>query len=272
MTISTDDRVLPHHRAAAELWGLGGRAYDEVSYAISDALAHAAQRLNPKPGERILDVATGTGWTARNAARGGAEVVGVDISPALLAAARELSAHLRPEPSFELADAERLPFPDGAFDGVISTFGVMFAQDQRRAAAELARVCRPGGRLVVAAWAPGGAVEAFFGLIARRSEAPPPAASPMAWGDPESLRRLLGDAFDLVVEDGVSRAYHDDEDDIWRWYARGFGPVRSLVESLDEADRAAFKAEIDAYHAHYRGEAGLCVRREYRIALGRRRA
>jgi SAM-dependent methyltransferase len=272
MNASPSERILPHHRDAAETWGQGGRAYDEVSFAISDALAHAAQRLNAQAGERILDVATGTGWTARNAARSGAEVVAVDIAPALLDAARELSAHVRPAITFELADAERLPFPDARFDGVISTFGVMFAHDQRQAAAELARVCRPGGRLVLATWAPGGAVGQFFAVIARHSDAPPPAASPMAWGDPDHAQELLGRAFDLRFEPGVSHACHDDVEHIWRWYARGFGPIRRLLENLDAERAAAFKADVDAYHAHYLTDAGLHVRREYLVITGRRRA
>ncbi len=102
--------------------------------------------------DRILDVATGTGWSARNAARMGAEVIGVDIAEGLLAAARELSAHVRPPIKFHLGDAERLPFADGTFDGVISTFGVMFAADQAQAAVELGRVCRSGAALC---WRPG---------------------------------------------------------------------------------------------------------------------
>jgi ubiquinone/menaquinone biosynthesis C-methylase UbiE len=90
-------------------------------------------------------------------------VTGVDISEELLAAARELSAHVRPPIDFRQADAERLPFGDGAFDGVTSTFGIMFAFDQAQAAAELARACRPGGRLTLTTWAPAGAVAQFFG-------------------------------------------------------------------------------------------------------------
>lgn len=78
---ASDHGVLAHHQLAATMWGRGGKDYDEVSFAISDALAHAAQRLNARAGERILDVATGTGWSARNVARGGAVVTGVDISP-----------------------------------------------------------------------------------------------------------------------------------------------------------------------------------------------
>lgn len=262
----------PAEPAAAHMWGLGGAAYDRVSFAISDALAHAAQRLNPKPGERHLDVATGTGWSARNLAAAGARVAAVDFSPALLEAARRLSAHLDPPIDFRLAEAERLPFEEAAFDGVISTFGVMFAAEPERAAAELARVCRPGGRLALATWAPDGSVAAFFGLIGAHTGAPPPEPSPLAWGDPERLQALLGTAFELDFEQGVSEAFHDDVDDVWSWYARGFGPVRQLVETLDAERLAAFRRDLEAYHRHYETPAGrLRIRREYLVTVGRRR-
>jgi SAM-dependent methyltransferase len=268
----TDDQaVLPHHQTAAAMWGRGGRHYDDVSFAISDALAHAAQRLNARAGERILDVATGTGWSARNVARTGAAVTGVDISEELLAAARELSAHLRPPIEYRQADAERLPFEDGSFDGVISTFGVMFAFDQAQAAAELARVCRLGGRLVLATWAPAGSVAQFFGVISQHSKAPPPPSSPLAWGDPAHVETLLATAFDLKFEQGVSNAYHGSEEDIWQWYTRGFGPLRQLAESLPPDGAARLKRDVDAYHRHYAVPAGLHVKREYLVTIGQRR-
>jgi SAM-dependent methyltransferase len=267
----TADQVLPHNEAAAAMWNRGGRSYNEISFAISDALAHAAQRLNARAGQDILDVATGTGWTARNAAARGARVIAVDIAADLLSAAEELSAHVRPPISFRLADAENLPFADGSFDGVISTFGVMFAGNQEKAASELGRVCRPGGRLVLATWAPGGAVQEFFAVIGRHSRMPPPPASPLLWGDPDHVRRLLGGDFDLRFENGVSHAYHDDVEDIWECYARGFGPVRQVLQELDPDGMRAFKADVDAFHAHYVEEAGLHVRREYLLVTGRRR-
>jgi SAM-dependent methyltransferase len=269
--MKADLAVLPYHQVAATTWGRGGRYYDDVSFAISDALAHAAQRLNARAGERILDVATGTGWSARNIARVGAVVTGVDISEDLLAAARELSAHVRPEIEFRLADAERLPFCDGAFDGVISTFGVMFAFDQAQAAAELGRVCRPGGRLALTTWEPAGAVAEFFRILAQYSGVPPPPSSPLAWGDPAHLEKLLGKDFDLTFEHGVSNAFHGSEQDIWDWYTRGFGPLRQLAESLP-ADRVErLQRDVDAYHRHYTVPAGLHVKREYLLTLGRRR-
>src|SRR5215216_3547895 len=89
-----DHPILDHNQAAAMAWDAGGSAYDDVSFAISDALGHAAQRLAPEPGEQVLDVATGTGWSARNAARSGAHVTAIDIAPELLRAAMQLSRHL----------------------------------------------------------------------------------------------------------------------------------------------------------------------------------
>jgi SAM-dependent methyltransferase len=263
--------VEPHHRTAASVWDQGGGAYDEISFGLSDALKHAAQRLNPRPGDFVLDVATGTGWTARNLARAGARVTAVDISAALLEAGKAFSAQLRPRIAFELADAERLPFPDASFDGVISTFGVIFAQDQERAAAELGRVCRKGGRLALAVWTETGAVAELLAAIARHNPAPPPPSSPLAWGNPARAEALLGGDFELTFEPGINHAYYDDEDDIWARYVEGFGPIRALAESLDAEKRAAFKRDHDAYHRRFRVPAGLHVKREYVVIVGRRR-
>ncbi len=94
----------------------------------------------------------------------------------------------------------------------------------------------------------------------------------MAWGDPKHVTALLDDAFDLKFETGVSHAYHDDEDDIWDWYSAGFGPVRMLLDGLDPDRRAALKRDVDRYHSHYRGTAGLDVAREYLLTVGTRRS
>ena len=134
--------MLAHHKAAASMWGQGGKAYDDVSFGLSDALAHAVQRLSTQSNEHILDIATSTGWSARNVARSGARVSAVDISSELLAAAQDLCTHVRQAIDFQFGDAERLPFPDASFHGVISTFGAIFAQSQQQAARELGRVTR----------------------------------------------------------------------------------------------------------------------------------
>jgi SAM-dependent methyltransferase len=271
MVDSTTGRILDHNRAAAAVWSAGGRGYDDVSFAISDALAHAAQRLNPKAGEHILDVATGTGWSARNAARSGARVTAVDIAPELIRAAQELSAHIAPRIDYRVGDAEALPFADGEFDKVISTFGVIFAGDHAAAARELGRVCRQGGRLCLATWAPDGAVARFFAVLGSHSSMPPPDPSPLLWGDPGHVEDLLGRDFALTFEHGMADAYHDGADDIWSKYLHGFGPLRTLHDGLDGPGRIALKRDVDAYHDHYRVEAGLHIRREYLLVIGKRR-
>ncbi len=263
--------VLAHHRPAAAVWDQGGAAYDEISFGLSDALKHAAQRLNPKPGDLVLDVGTGTGWTARNLARMGARVTAADISAELLKAGEALSAHLRPRIAFERADAEALPYPDASFDGVASTFRVIFAQNQERAAAELGRVCRKGGRLVLAVWDFKGAVADLFAVMGKHSTAAPPPASPLAWDDRARAQVLLGRDFVLQYERGINYAYHDDVDDIWGRYVEGFGPIRALAESLDPDKRAAFRRDIDDYHRAFAAPAGLHVKREYVLIFGRRR-
>jgi SAM-dependent methyltransferase len=267
----TRPSILPHHRAAAETWGQGGAAYDLISFGLSDALGHAAQRLNPKPGHSVLDIGTGTGWTARNVARLGAQVTAVDIATPLLDAARSLSGPLAARIAFRQADAESLPFADTAFDGVVSTFGVIFAQDQERAAAEMARVCRKGGRLVLAVWAEHGAVEDFFAVVGPHSGAPPPAVSPLAWGDPGHVRRLLGDCFELVFEPGINSAYYETAGDAWQHYSHGFGPISSLVRTLPAERVAALKRDVDGYHQRFATQAGLHIKREYLVVIGTRR-
>jgi SAM-dependent methyltransferase len=262
--------VLPHHETAASAWGQGGRAYDDISFGLSDALAHAAQRLSAQANEHILDVATGTGWSARNVARAGAHVSAIDISSELLVAAKELSGHVLPAINFQLGDAEQLPFPDASFDGVISTFGVIFAQNPQQTASELGRVTRKGGRVLLATWRPDGSVAKFLSLIARHSNAMPPPTSPLAWGDPRHLHEFLPD-FELRFEPGVNNAYHPDTEHIWHKYAEGFGPMRQLISSLQPEQLAALRSDVDAYHRQYETDLGLHVKREYLIVFGKRR-
>ncbi len=263
--------IQPHHEEAARTWDLGGIDYDNISFGVSDALAHATQRLNPRQGQHILDIATGTGWTARNVARAGAQVTAVDIAPELLRAAEQLSGHLQPKIRFQQADAEQLPFDDASFDGIISTFGVMFAADHAQAARELSRVCRPGGRLSLAVWEADGAVRDFFEVIGKHSGGPAPEPSPLDWGDRDHVRELLGEDFELWFESGINNHYFDDVEDAWEWYAQGFGPIRQVVQQLSGDDREAFRQDMDRYHAHYASDAGIHIQREFLLVSGRRK-
>ena len=265
-----NDAIQAHNQSAAALWTQGGAAYDEISFQVSDALAHAAQRLWPRAGDKVLDVATGTGWSARNAARWGASVTAVDIGEDLLVAARRLAAHISPAIDFQLADAEKLPFEDGAFDRVISTFGVMFAGGQEAAAGELARVCKAGGRLVLATWLPGSSVSEFFAIGVKHSGAQPPAPSPMAWGEPDHVTKLLGGDFALQFETAVSRTYYPDAEAMWNIFTSGFGPVRALAERLEGAALQAYRDDFFAFHEKFASAAGLHMKREYLLVIGTR--
>ena len=269
---ASEAQVLPHNDAPARMWGLGGAGYDKVSFFISDALAHATQRLASKEGEQVLDIATGTGWVARSVASFGAKVTAVDISPGLLDAARELSAHAQPSIDFQLADAEKLPFPDAGFDRVISTFGLMFAQDHEAAARELLRVTRPGGRIVLTTWMPESSVADMFGIIGKYRDRPAPSPSPLAWGEPGYVRERFGKDADLLFETGVSESFYDSPDDIWQGMRNGFGPIRELLETLDEDRANALRQEIDALHSRYTTEDGLLrIPREYLLTIATRR-
>src|SRR5262245_53038658 len=116
-----------------------------------------------------------------------------------------------------------------------------------------------------------GYVAAFFAIMARHSGAPPPPSSPLAWGDPSQLEKLLGKAFDLKFEKGVSNAYCASAEDIWDAYTCGFGPLRHLAETLPDDRVEQLKRDVDAFHRQYMVPAGLHVKREYLITIGRRR-
>ena len=200
------DLPLPHNTAVAQVWDTGGAAYDEISRGILDSIEHCVNRLRPDKQEHILDVATGTGWTARRVAERGARVTGVDISCEELDAARRLSRRMGLGIDYRRADAEALPFEDAAFDGVISTCGVMFASRPEDAAAELGRICRPGGRVALTTWTPDGNVFGMFKIIksymptpSDPAKAPP---SPFDWGRRKRVEDLLERDFELRIRGG----------------------------------------------------------------------
>ena len=264
--------VQPHNQRAATVWSSGGRDYDEISRGISDAIEHGVHRLGVRPGDRILDLATGTGWTSRRVARFGARVTGVDIAADLLEAARAKAERDLLRIEYEIGDAENLPFQDGAFDAVISTFGVMFASRQEAAAAELARVVRPGGRVALTTWAPDGNVRGMFEVM-KKYMAPPPGPaprSPFEWGRTERVAELLGGAFQLRFEKGMSYYREPSAAAAWETFSKGYGPTRMLATSLDPDKLEALRGDFIAFHAAFPTELGICVPREYLVTIGLR--
>lgn len=263
--------IQPHNEVAAARWSAGGAAYDRISRQIADLIEHCVDRLDPRPGERILDLATGTGWTARRLLARGARVVGGDIATGLLEAARSLSP---PEIDFRQVDAERMPFADAEFDALSSTCGVQFVTAPEAAAAEIGRVVKRGGRIALALWAHDSAIAEMFKIIRSYMPAPPNPSqappSPFEWGRPERVRELLGNHFDLSFERATSFYREPAPEETWAAFYGGYGPVRMLADSLDPARRDAFRRDVIAFHAGHLTDWGVLVRRDYWIAGGKR--
>ena len=268
-----NEQIQPHNQKAAAMWSSGGRAYDEVSRFIAEGIEHCVTRLAPKPSEQVLDIATGTGWTSRRVAELGAKVTGIDIAEGMLAAAREIAGEKGFEIDYRVADAETLPFSDGEFDAVISTCGVMFAGNREAAAGELARVCRKGGRLALMTWTPESSAAEMRKVLAPYMPSPPspPPPSPFDWGRPEWLKETLGGAFEFGFETGTLYHRIPDGESSFELLATGFGPVKVLVESLDDEQRAAAKADLVAFFERYREGIGVAIPYDYLMAVGTRR-
>jgi SAM-dependent methyltransferase len=273
MDVTIAGTIQPHNERPAAVWSAGGKDYDAISRGIADSIEHCVLRLDPKPGERILDLSTGTGWTSRVVARRGALVTGVDIAGGLLEAARVKAAAENLPIEYQLGDAENLPFEDGAFDAVISTCGVMFASRPEAAAAELARVCRKGGRIALTTWLSEGNLFKMFQVMKAYMPPPPGPAprSPFEWGQTERIRELLGNAFELRFEQGVSYYREPSGEAAWNTFSTGYGPTRSLAQSLDAERRDAFRRDFIAFHDRFATELGICVPREYWLTVGVRR-
>lgn len=204
-----------------------------------------AEALDVRSGQKVLDVAAGNGNFTLAAARRWADVTSSDYVEALLDRGRERAAADRLDVTYQVADAEDLPFNDASFDIVASTYGVMFTPNQDKAAAEMARVCRSGGRIGLANWTPDGFIGALFKTIGRY--APPPAGvpSPALWGTRAHLDALFGDtASDIgIIEKNFVFRYRSPEHwlDIFRTF---YGPLHKTFAALDEAQQALLTQDV----------------------------
>jgi SAM-dependent methyltransferase len=262
--------IQAHNERPAAVWSSGGKDYDQISRGIADAIEHCVMRLDPRPGQRILDLSTGTGWTSRVVARRGATVTGVDIASDLLDTSRARAAAETLPIDYRLGDAESLPFENGQFDAVVSTFGVMFASRPEAAAAELARVCRKGGRIALTTWAADSTLFKMFEVM-RRYMAPPPnpaPRSPFEWGRIERVQELLGAAFQLHFERGVSYYREPSAEAAWETFSKGYGPTKALAGSLEPPRREALQDDFIAFHAAFPTDLGICVPRDYWVTVG----
>ena len=256
----------------AIVWGSG--PYEQIAKTLAPMHDALVSSLDPQPGEHWLDVATGTGGVAMRAARAGAHVQGIDFAPALIETARRLAAEREREleVDFDVGDAEGLPYRDAAFDVVASAVGVVFAPDHTAAARELARVCRPGGRLGLTAWRPAGGVGDFFRVMAQfQDPAPSDAGSHFDWGRREFVRARLGSTFELEFEELDCPYMPDSGEAAWTELSSAYGPTKALAESLPPRRLAELRRAVVEFYEQLRNDAGVCHSRTYLLVIGRRR-
>lgn len=255
------------------MWSSGD--YPDIARTIKDVADHLAQAGGAAAGASVLDVACGNGNVALAAARAGAGVVGVDITPALLEDARARAAREGLEVEWVEGDAEALPVDDGAFDAVLSSFGVMFAPRHEVAAGELVRACRPGGRIAVAAWTPEGLNGRLF--VTMGPHLPPPPEGwrpPIFWGVPDYVRELLRPhGVEVETERRTASITAESVEDWVDYIERVLGPVVIAKGMLEPQGRwEPVREQLVALFAdaNTASDGTLAAEAEYLVATGTR--
>ncbi|MGJ7461503.1 class I SAM-dependent methyltransferase [Halomonas sp. MA07-2] len=216
---------------------------------MAEALCAA---VDPHGGERVLDIACGSGTAALVAARRYCEMTGIDYVPALIERARQRAAAEGFDVDFRVADAQALPFQDASFDAVLSVYGVQFAPDQARAAEEMLRVCRPGGRIGLATPIPKGWSGDFFATHARYM---PPASGlqpPLRWGTEAGLIELLGTGTSAIhSEERTALQYYRSIDHAVEVFLNYFGPVIRAFDAAGDESREGYRSDLEAVFRRY---------------------
>jgi SAM-dependent methyltransferase len=255
-----------------KVWSSGD--YNKIAAITVPLSEHLVDHVGVGPGTRVIDVATGTGHAALAAARRSATVTGVDYVPALLDIARDRAQAEDLSVQLDQADAEALPYADGSFDVVLSAIGVMFSADHKRAAQELARVCRPGGQIAIASWTPEGFVGGLLATVGRHVAPPPGAQRPTLWGVEDVVAELLGDeVVDVRSVVATVTQRFADADGFADLFLDYYGPTYSAASRLDDEGRAALRADmVELANSYDRGDgSALVVDWEYRIVTATRR-
>jgi ubiquinone/menaquinone biosynthesis C-methylase UbiE len=268
MSTSAPARVTPDYAAIKSrqqaTWASGD--YGRIGTRLQPVGERLVEVVDLDAGERVLDVAAGNGNASLAAARRFARVTSTDYVPELLEQARRRADADGLPMEVQVADAEALPFPDASFDVALSIFGVMFAPDQERAAAELLRVVLPGGRIGLASWTPEGFLGDMFRVVARF--APPPAGvrSAMLWGSEDRIRELFAAGASHIRTERRTYSFRFESPahfvEVFRtWY----GPVHKAFAAQDEANAQAFEdAFLELLRTHDRGTRGaLAIPSEY---------
>lgn len=251
---------------ARHVWSIG--SYEAIAPDFLPMAAHLVRAADVGDGDEVLDVACGTGNAAITAARRGARVTGVDITPSMLEGARENAAVAGVEDVTWLeGDAADLPLPDDAFDATFSCVGHVFAEPPAATARELLRVTRPGGRVAFTSWTPESVVPAMAKTLkAFLPPDPDPSPPPFAWGDPDVVRERLGDRVeDLAFETGTVRPRAVSPAHFWEDVRRDSGLFILPLRAVDEADRAALRREmVETVDRFFDGDENA-IRMAYRV-------
>jgi ubiquinone/menaquinone biosynthesis C-methylase UbiE len=228
-----------------QIWSNGD--YSKIAWVTVPLAERLCDAVELRPGSSVLDVASGTGHVAIQAARTFCDVTGIDYVEALVETARKRAAAEGLTVAFEVADAENLPFEDSSFDYVVSAIGVMFTADHDRAAAELVRVCKPGGTIGLASWTAEGFIGRLLKIVGAHVPPPPVALPPTRWGNEDVVRELLGDEVTdvssrthVVTQRFLSAAAFAD------FMLTYYGPTFTAAGRLDEQGRSALRGHIIA--------------------------
>jgi ubiquinone/menaquinone biosynthesis C-methylase UbiE len=245
------------------MWASGDFAVIGTTLQIVGELL--CETADVRAGERVLDVAAGNGNATLAAARRFARVTSTDYVPALLERGSARAAAEGLEVTFECADAEALPYADASFDVLLSTFGVMFAPDQPQAARELLRVCRPGGRIGLASWTPGGFIGDLLRTVATHVPPIPGVASPALWGKPEHIKTLFPDVAGLAHAMRYFAFRYESAEHFVDVFRRYYGPVHKAFNALDEEGQRKLEADLLALlrRSNEGGSSNLVVPGEY---------
>ena len=221
--------------------------FAEIAKSIEAGAAGFVGNLKLKPGAKTLDVACGNGNTAIPAALAGAAVTGIDIAPYLIEQAITRAERAGVDVEFEIGDAEAMPYEDGSYDAVITMFGAMFAPRPDVTAAELKRVCAPGGLIAMANWTPQGFIGQMFKTTGKYVAPPPGMPSPLLWGDETTVEQRFGyDVSDIeMVRRKIDFVFWMNPAEVVEHFRLYYGPTQKAFEALDNVGQAALRNDLE---------------------------
>jgi len=247
--MSTTEAIAPDLHAVKQrqqtMWASGD--FHAVATLIQPVAEDLCEAVDLRADWRVLDVATGSGNAALAAARRGCNVVGIDYVPALLARGRRRAEAEGLDIELVEGDAESIPFPDASFDAVLSVYGAMFAPDHEKTFAELARVCRPGGRIGLATWIPDGFIGEMLKVVSAHVPPAPGVASPLLWGTKAYIGSMFGDTIDgLGARERTFTFRFRSAEGFVEYFRDFYGPTLKAFEAVGDGGADELFADLVA--------------------------